>query len=891
MQKTHVIIAVAMGALAHAWAGSQSDGDYTVNAHGTEAGNLTVQGAAEMQGAATVQGTLDIYSGLTLGETGETTPRSAVSFQYAEDGTNFTVTLSATRPETAFLWGDDGGGTPASKMKLDGNNILSLFNANGDATIVLDPATGNLNLEVSGGGLILSDGTELRQASDLQSSALYDAAGKAKVTIDGSGNLVVSAPATFEETLKANGGVEFAPGTVLNERKAGYLQDVLANLGYREGEATDLLIPVIGGTVSDFKFDASGDLYVTGHFSNRMSLGGGTFSNEGSATTFVAKVNSSGNAIWVNRLGGTGAASLALDASGNVYLTGSFQGTSWFGSTNLTSAGGNDVFVAKLDGLGNVTWAKRFGGAGEDIAVGLALDGSGNVHATGSFYGTAGFGGVNLASAGGADAYLAKLDGFGDVIWSRRFGGTGEDIAASLMLDGSGNAHVTGSFFGTAGFGGINLTSAGGQDVYVVKLDGSGNVTWAKRFGGTAYDKAAGLELDGSGHVYVAGHIQGTAGFGGVNLTSAGSTDAYVAKLDGSGNVTWAKRFGGTNVDEAVGLALDVNGNIYVAGRFAQTTNFGEFNLSASAGSWDFYVAKLDGFGNVTWVSQAGSAGSGFVNRIARSSTGKLGLAFLADSNFRIGNRIALGSSNSNLYLWQEGPILQSDEIEMPFQWGGVATKGGSAALGETSFASGRGSFAIGASIASGEFSSAFGTSQAKGYVATALGADSSASGDISTAMGRWTSASGYTSIAMGEGASASGETSTAMGRYTFATGYASTALGDSTMASAQSSLAIGRSNIGGGNPTQWDEQDPLFEIGNGDGWRQNPSNALTVLKNGRTTLTNKFWDEEEPIAIPEASGSSGGEAFVVEGHSVFKGRVQLPRQGDILMGEFGNPE
>jgi hypothetical protein len=203
---------------------------------------------------------------------------------------------------------------------------------------------------------------------------------------------------------------------------------------------------------------------------------------------------------------------------------------------------------------------------------------------------------------------------------------------------------------------------------------------------------------------------------------------------------------------------------------------------------------------------------------------------------------------------------------------------------------------------ASGYSSMAWGSSTtASGYSSTAWGEDTTATEFVSTASGYWAWATGFASTAWGEDTGAAGNCSTAWGHwaiatesystawgyYTTASGYISTAMGDFTKAESNSSLAIGRNNIGGGHPTQWNDTDPLFEIGNGDHpWQSNPipSNALTVLKNGRTTLENKFWEDQDPTAVPTDPDASDGEALVVNGHARFAGRVVMEPQGDIPM-------
>jgi hypothetical protein len=308
------------------------------------------------------------------------------------------------------------------------------------------------------------------------------------------------------------------------------------------------------------------------------------------------------------RIGGTGydyVSHLALDSSGNIYITGDFYGTAVFGATTLTSAGNNDIYVAKV---GNFLWAKRAGGAGYDYVKVIAVDSSGNAYITGSFSGTAVFGATTLTSAGQSDTYMAKVDSGFNFLWAKRAGGTGGDVGRGIAVDSSGNAYVTGYFQGTAEFGATTLTSAGSWDIYVAKVDSGGNFLWAKRAGGTSSDESKGIAVDSSGNAYITGEFQGTAVFGATTLTSAGQSDTYMAKVDSGGNFLWAKRAGGTNQDYVNGIAVDSSGNAYITGHFEGIAEFGATTLT-SAGNNDTYIAKVDSGGNFLWAKSTVGVG------------------------------------------------------------------------------------------------------------------------------------------------------------------------------------------------------------------------------------------------------------------------------------------
>jgi hypothetical protein len=381
----------------------------------------------------------------------------------------------------------------------------------------------------------------------------------------------------------------------------------------------------MGGTSADIgrsiAIDASGNVYTTGFFTGAVDFdpGAGAFNliSAGDQDIFISKLDASGNFVWAKQIGGTGAArghSIAVDASGSIYITGVFWGTADFdpgaGTFDLISAGNGDIFISKLDTSGNLVWVKQMGGTGADMGASIAVDASGNVYTTGFFRGAVDFdpgaGVFNLSSEGNNDTFISKLDASGNFVWAKRTNRRTFSFSdgRSIAVDASGNVYTTGDFEGITDFdpgvGAFNLISAGDQDIFISKLDASGNFVWAKKMGGTGFDVGHSIAIDTSGNVYITGGFWGTADFdpgaGAFNLSSAGSFDVFISKLDASGNFVWAKQMGGTNDDVGHSIAVDASGNVYTTGYFEGTVYFdpsaGAFNIS-SAGGNDIFVYKI----------------------------------------------------------------------------------------------------------------------------------------------------------------------------------------------------------------------------------------------------------------------------------------------------------
>lgn len=259
---------------------------------------------------------------------------------------------------------------------------------------------------------------------------------------------------------------------------------------------------------------------------------------------------------WAGGFGGTGndaGFSIATDVAGNVFSTGKFSGTADFdpgvGTYNLISAGSEDAYFSKLDASGNLVWAYGFGSTSLDRGLSIAVDPFGNVIITGEFRNTIDFdpgpGTFNLTAPSGlADFFILKLDNDGNFIWAVSIGdpASNADLAYSLATDDFGSVYITGIFGETVDFDpGVStflltpVSGGGFRDVFILKLDESGNFIWAKSIGGTSSDIAFALTVDLSNNVIIGGHFYGTVDFdpgpGVNNITTTGSKNLFILKL------------------------------------------------------------------------------------------------------------------------------------------------------------------------------------------------------------------------------------------------------------------------------------------------------------------------------------------------------------------------
>ncbi len=236
---------------------------------------------------------------------------------------------------------------------------------------------------------------------------------------------------------------------------------------------------------------------------------------------------------WATQAGGTGTDvgyGISALPDGSSIVTGYFRDTAAFGSTTLTSAGGTDVFTAKMNADGTWAWATQAGGTGTDVGYGISALPDGSSIVTGYFQGTATFGSTTLTSVGNYDVFTAKMNADGTWAWVTQAGGTGPDEAAGISALPDGSSIVTGYFTGTATFGSTTLTSAGIYDVFTAKMNADGTWAWATKAGGTGYNGGYGVSALPDGSSIVTGVFDGTATFGSTPLTSAGIYDVFTVR-------------------------------------------------------------------------------------------------------------------------------------------------------------------------------------------------------------------------------------------------------------------------------------------------------------------------------------------------------------------------
>lgn len=379
--------------------------------------------------------------------------------------------------------------------------------------------------------------------------------------------------------------------------------------------------------------DDSSNIFTMGIFWDKVDfdpkMGVAEFTASGNADVFVQKLDREGNFLWAKTFGGPEneiAYDIAVDTWGNVYTLGLFSGMADLdpgpGVTSFTALGKGDIFIQKLDSLGNLIWVKSIGGDSYDYGLSLALDSDNNVYVTGSFRNEVDFdpgAGINpLTSKGSDDIFMLKLDTEGNFIWVKQIGGPGRGQGHAIVVDPKGFIYSTGLFNDEVDFdpgpGMSILSSSGGSDAYLQKHDLEGNLLWVKPLGNGGQEVGYEIALDGAGNIYTTGLFEGIVDFdpgsGTTELTSNGVLDVYVLKLDPGANLQWAKSVGSINFDYVYGLSVDRWGNAYLTGTFEGAGDYDPGSgttLLTSQGGFDAFLFQLNKDGKLGWAIDIGS--------------------------------------------------------------------------------------------------------------------------------------------------------------------------------------------------------------------------------------------------------------------------------------------
>lgn len=294
---------------------------------------------------------------------------------------------------------------------------------------------------------------------------------------------------------------------------------------------------------------------------------------------------------------------IARASNGDLAVAGHFHGTLDIDGTILESTGGKDLFVARYDAGGTLLWALSEGAPGMQQASGIALDASGNVIVTGTFTDAFAIGSDALSTAGASDGFIAKYTASGGPQWARTMGGAGYDGTNGVGCDATGNIHVTGSYVAQCAFGSITVNGSGTQDLFVAKYSATGTPIWALGSTGAGYRQGFDVAVTPAGEVFFSGAHTGSTTLGSTSMTGDPAINyALAGRIDASGAVQWLKQFPSTGESSGGGLVRRPSGELVVSGSYYFDIDLDGNILTDAGGAYNFFLAGLLPSGNINWT-------------------------------------------------------------------------------------------------------------------------------------------------------------------------------------------------------------------------------------------------------------------------------------------------
>lgn len=409
--------------------------------------------------------------------------------------------------------------------------------------------------------------------------------------------------------------------------------------------------------------DQNGNTIAIGQLHGKAVFDSQSLSDTGS---YVVRYRDNGSLVWAKQFNNAIATAIFVTDSGDSYITGSFKGSLQLDTFKNMSNGGSDLFIAHYDSNGHVMQLLSFGGKGNEQGAAIALDGRNNLVVAGTFDSAVAFGTYNLKSSGGRDIFLITLDTARKVIRALKAGGEMDDTVSAISLDVYSDIGICGSFHKNFFLGSSDLNSAGGSDMFAMVVDPDGNTLVLKDIGGASDDAALSMTLDAQSNIFLTGYFTGTVSFDSLKVTSAGGRDVFITKLDNFGNVKWVQRFGGSGNDQGNDIALDGSANTHVAGSFENTINFDNSHFLHSAGGTDAFAVQYDILGRFSWGKSFGSTADDNAIAIMQDQTDNTIITGYISGNASLDSFAVKGDTAGSFFITRLNQKLSGIASYMP---------------------------------------------------------------------------------------------------------------------------------------------------------------------------------------------------------------------------------
>lgn len=414
-----------------------------------------------------------------------------------------------------------------------------------------------------------------------------------------------------------------------------------------------------GGTQHDktrgIAVDAAGNVLLTGEFTGTGTFGDTAWTSAGAMDFFVAKVDPQGKVLWVRTGGGDKidrGYAVTADPAGNVYVTGHYESSSaTFDQTVIKNIGEYDLFVAKYDPQGKLLWIQSGGGPGYDYGHGIAADQTGTVFVTGAIVGEGTFASEKLGHPGPSHIFCLALSPEGQSRWSRTAEGPGSSSGHGVAVDQRGHCYVGGYAGGESKLGGQPISNKSGQDILVACFAANGDLVWMHSGHGSSNAMIHEITADAAGNVWAAGMYKNDLKLADRQIPNQGQHDLLLTSFDPSGKRLWTKTAGGSAIDYGLGIATDGQGNSFLTGSVAGRVDFDGTVLNTVQPGSDIPVVKYDRAGKLQWMLQAGSDRTDHAYTIVADAQGNLYLSGACSGAAKFGNHVLPHRGSNDLFL------------------------------------------------------------------------------------------------------------------------------------------------------------------------------------------------------------------------------------------------
>jgi hypothetical protein len=321
--------------------------------------------------------------------------------------------------------------------------------------------------------------------------------------------------------------------------------------------------------------------------------------------------------------------------NGDIFLCGDFLETAEFGDHSIFSVGENDIYITRIQDMGEISWIQSFGGADEDFLKAASTDGE-NVYVGVAFYGETTIGSEIFESMGSQDFYLAGFDMDGNFRWANHIGSVKTDYIQSMDLDSQGNILVCGKFYDDIIFGDEIIYSNGSSDFFIAKYNPNGELLWLGQGGAESTDDVNSINVNQNNEFYLTGYFYGHTQLGDSAYTTQNPTGVFLAKYSEDATLLWTRIIDGDNLSNVSYVISGRQDDVYLAGNFNGNLNLGNHSFSAGEFNTDVYAARFSGQGEVLWAAHGSGEAADDVASLSVDENNNLFIAghYLMDITF-----------------------------------------------------------------------------------------------------------------------------------------------------------------------------------------------------------------------------------------------------------------